>query len=184
MKKIISLVLALVMALSFTLVLTSCGDEPELDFATAKTNLEAAGYSAKILDSDVELMAIEYPGIVKVLYVTEGKDSILDYIDPESYDTKLVIYEFEISETADLFCEYFGLEKSRIIEYNEFEIERYEHLLDEYSDTLESDKIDNYNDKIKDCKKEIEEAESKIIGSSGCFVWVGYQDAIAASVGK
>lgn len=183
MKKIISLVLALVMALGCTLALTSCGDEPELDFNVAKTNLEAKGYNVQITDNE-DILGETFVGAKKMLMAYEVMDGLSDVIDPDSYEPSLIIIEFDLDETAELYLELIEAESKREKEYSEFEIEKYEHILEEYSGVLKSDEIDRYNDKIKDLKEELAELETMTYGCSGSFVWSGYKTAAAASRGE
>lgn len=169
MKKIVSLILALVMALGCTLALTSCGDSPELDFNKAKLNLEALDYFVTVYENE-DVLREEYIGANKALYAKKD-------------DEKLYIAEFENSSSAKLYVEKYELELERKIEYAELEIEYYEHLLDEYAGQLDSEDIDDYNDEIKELKKDLEEYENEVVGRSGNIAWYGTKAAVEASRG-
>ena len=170
MKKIISLILVVVMAISFTLVLASCSDEPELNFLAAKSNLDDAGYVAILYENEDVLRGMGYVGAVKALVATKSGESIY-------------MAEFEDSATAKLYVEKYELERDNEIEINELMIEYNEYILDEYGSQLTSDDIDEIKDGIKDLKKKNLELADQIIGCSGKIAWSGTSAAVEASRG-
>lgn len=162
MKKIISMLLVLVMAISCTLVLTSCS-EPELDFNVAKTNLEAAGYTVSIKEVD--------------------SFNTVKRLEAEKEDLHLEMYEYKDTGSAKLALEDYEIQIQQGIDNIELMIESLEHILDAYSDTMKSGMIDRYNDQLKEYRAELEVAESISCGRSGNIVWMGSKAAVEASKG-
>ncbi len=168
MKKIISLLLALVMAVGCMLAVTSCGAEPELDFVVAEANLKLAGYSvnSRVFEDDVERVKTlsaskEINDIEDTIVITEYTDSTL---------AKLALEKQELS---------FEMEKQAI----ELYIEYYEHLIDEYASSYSAEKLADLKEKLNDYKVNLEMAENYVIGRSGNIVYYGTKAAIEATKG-
>ena len=171
MKKIISALLVFVMLVASVFALTSCS-KPELNFDKAKANLEAAGYSVTITDDRAELMD-DYVGAVKALKAYKSSDE------------QVIIITFDSSKTAKLYIKEYEMEFDREIEYAEFQIRYYEHMLKTYADELDADDKEDYEEEIDELKKDIEEAKAeRVIGRSGKTVWYGTKVACDASKGK
>ena len=84
MKKIVSLLLALIMAVGCTLALASCGAEPELDIDVAKTNFSKNDdYIISIDRGDED----DVQEAVRTLYAysKDGKEELTlsEYLDEE-----------------------------------------------------------------------------------------------------
>ena len=168
MKRILSLSLAFVMIFACIFSLSSCfGPKPELDIGKAEDNLEDEDYTVNVVD-DEDLLG---PGQVERLYAYNGDDSI-------------AIIEFENTKTAKLYYKQLKLERDQEIEEIKLEIKYMEHILDEYSKDLDSEDEDDYKDRLKDLRKELEEAEEEdLFGRSGKIVWYGTKDAVEDSQG-
>ena len=168
MKRILSLSLAFVMIFACIFSLSSCfGPKPELDIGKAEDNLEDEDYTVNVVD-DEDLLA---PGQVERLSAYNGDDSI-------------AIIEFENTKTAKLYYKQLKLERDQEIEEIKLEIKYMEHILDEYSKDLDSEDEDDYKDRLKDLRKELEEADEEVLfGRSGKIVWYGTKDAVEDSQG-
>lgn len=169
MKKIISLLLALVMAVGCMLAVTSCGAEPELDFAVAEANLKLAGYSvnSRVFEDDVER--------VKTLSASkEISDDVKETIVITEYaDATLAKLALEQQELG------FEMEKKAI----ELYVEYYEHLIDEYASSYSAEKLADMKEKLNDYKVDLEMAENYVFGRSGNIVYYGTKAAIEATKG-
>lgn len=168
MKKIISMVLAFVMVLGCVFALTSCfGEEPELDFAVAKANLEKAGYEVRINDDPY--------------MINEVKSLSASYESEDKY-YELDIVEYKDTKSAKLALEAQELQVKQGIEALELEIEMLEHAMEEYPNDYSSDEIKEMQDDIKDYQEELAEIEDNwVAGRSGTIVWYGHLAAVEAS---
>ncbi len=166
MKKIISALLVFVMLLGCVFTLASCGDKPEMDLEKAKKNLEDAEYNVSYDDDNDSS-----PEIEKSLYAYHDEDEI-----------SITVYND--TKSARLAYDRSKMEKEFGVQAIEQQIKLMEHYLDEYKDDLSSEEIDEFEDTIKECKKQLEDADNYIIGRSGKTVWEGTKTAIEASKGK
>ena len=166
MKKILSLVLALMMLVGGVLALTSCDKtvKPNLDLEKAKTKLEEAEYDEVTLVDKKESLE---PGVAKYLraYKDGGEDTDDQYI---------YIVEYKDKKLAKLYYEETKAQLEYQIEALKAEIEIMEMTLELYESEMDSKDIDELKDEIKDCKKELTDYEENYtIGIDGCFVWYG-----------
>ena len=158
MKKILSLLLVLVTMLAVCSSLVACGGaKPNLDFDSAKQNLEENGYSAHVEDGE------EYGG-----YRGAATEQRLFAYDKD--DNYIYIYEFKDEKAAKLYYNdakiYYGK--------NSAEYKFYKYYLKKYGDDMTSDER-------KDVADYIEELENYVVGRSGKYVWYGTKDAVNAT---
>lgn len=174
MKKILSMVLAVIMLAGCVLAFSACSlfaPKPELDLATAEKAFEKDDKYNVSYEKDAEDLA---PYIVETLRAVKYDD------------------DFDVQETLSITV--YADSKTAKIQYNELkdslaqskkeiedEIEWIEHLLDEYESKLESDEIDEYNDELKELNEELEEMDKYVIGRKGETVWYGTEGAIEDS---
>lgn len=184
MKRILSLILALAMALSCAFALTSCQDDtPELDLEYATENLEKAGYTVRLIRGQSELKSYDFIGCVKAICVNNDSKALSNVFNSPVYRYCLVVAEFESSETAELYVEKYSLmvEQDRIEAENE--IDYYENLLDKYKKYLDSDELEEYNEVIKEGKRALLELDDIVVGRSGSTAWFGSRTAVELSRG-
>lgn len=169
MKKIFSLLLAVVMIVGCMLAVTSCGAEPELEFTIAEANLKLAGYS------------------VQTAYTPEqAKDfglGIVKGISARNSDTEdfLQIAEFDSSSTAKLYVEQYEIQIEQKIAKYELKIEYYEYMLEEYGSQLSSSELQQYNESLANYRKNLANYETRVVGRSGNIAWYGTEAAVEAS---
>ncbi len=173
MKKILSLVLALMMLVGGVLALSSCGKkvEPNLDLAAAKTKLEAAEYTVSLVDKKEELD----PGIAKQFraYKDGGE---------ETDDQYIYIVEYKDKKLAKLYFEETKAQIDYQIASLKAEIEIMEKTLELYEAEMQSEDINELKDEIKELKEDLTDYEENYtIGIDGCFVWYGTVKAAEAS---
>ena len=165
MKKILSMLLALVMAVGCVFALVSCGDEPELDIDTAAVTLEAADYDVTV---NVKPSGA---GLVKVLSASSK--------DEEDF---LFIWECDSEETAKLMLRQYEVMYQNAIAELKMELENAEEMISEFEEELSADMKEYYNGVIVDNTAELEKLENSIIyGKSGTKVWLGTVAAVEAS---
>lgn len=166
MKKIISVLLALVLTLGCALALTSCGEEPELDFDTAAKMLKASGYTVSINDGS-------FPDISEVLH---AKDNTSEF--------ELYIYRFNDESLAKSACSSFEDQVEREIEEKELEIKMLEHAINNYANDYSSAEIREMRSEIDELREEISYLEDEaVVGRSGSYIWVGSRSMVAATKG-
>lgn len=165
MKKLLVVLLALTMLVG-TLALTSCGAKPELDLDDAADALEDADYSVSFKDDEDD------PSVDEALYARS-----------DDYDDYVYIVVYKDTKTAKLAYKELKLDQDQEKESLELEIKYYEHILNKYEDDMDSDEVDDYEDKLKDLKKELEKLEDGeiVYGRSGKTVWYGTKKAIEAT---
>ena len=172
MKKILSLVLALMMLVGGVLALSSCGKvKPNLNFDEAKTKLEAAGYEVSIVDKKESLD----PGEAKYFRAYKTGD--------ENTDSQyLYITEYKDKKLAKMYYEEMVTELENSIAAMKAQIEIYERTLKLYQDELDSDTINEINDEIKELNEElVDYEENYTYGISGTVVWYGTVKAAEAT---
>ena len=169
MKKIFSLLLAVVMVVGCMLTVTSCGAEPELEFTVAEAHLKLAGYSVQTAYTPEQAKEFGL-GIVKGISARNSDT-----------DDFLMIGEFDSSSTAKLFVEEYEMNIKHKIEQYEISIESYEHMLEEYGSQLSSSELQQYNESLANARKSLATYESAIVGRSGNIAWYGTEAAIEAS---
>ncbi len=164
MKKILSIILALVTLFALVFTLGACQTygtktKPMLNLRKAESNLEDNGYAVytdeEPLSSDYanEAVVVEFWAIKKDKYIR--------------------IYEFKSAETAKYFYNYYF--KSEI-DGMENELNALEYFLNEYEDYLSKEQRDEIKDEIKETKDYLAEY---FCGYSGKFVWYATsEDAI------
>ena len=123
MKKLLATLLALTMLVG-TLMLASCGTKPELDLKEAQKNLEAAKYTV-VYNDDKDELKDNMPGLVELLSARseDGEDFVY-------------VYVFDNAKTAKLFYQQMKMSRDQAIEEKELEIKFYEHILDEYAQSI------------------------------------------------
>jgi hypothetical protein len=164
MKKILSLILALVMAVGCVFTLASCGAEPELDIDIAAANLSKSGYNAKV-DSKVSTE------VVKRLIATFGDD--------EEY---LYIWECDSEETAKLMLRECEVMLENEIASLEYDIEYAEEMISEFEEQLSKETINELNKSIEENTEYLEMYKNEMVyGKSGNKVWFGTAAAVEAS---
>ena len=165
MKKLFMKVVTGLLALGCLFAIAGCSSL-KLDIDKAEDVLREKNYEVQIKrDSDFE-------GVEVILERSLSADKDDEWID---------IYEFENNKTAKMFYQMKkgGLDAS--IQATKSNIEVYEYILEEYSDKLLSDEIDEFEDALKVCKKELVEYEELLacIGISGKYVWhASHKDVI------
>ncbi|MBQ9773707.1 MAG: hypothetical protein IJW30_06440 [Clostridia bacterium] len=172
MKRILTLMLALMLSLTCVLTLASCAlfqKKPEMDLEVAAENLEDADYYVSYEDDEDNLEV----GVEATLYAYDE--------DGENY-LRMVTY----IETSSAKIAYDALKKEYDAEIDmiKLEIKRIEDILENYEDDLEDEEVDEYEDELKECEKELEEMEEEHkMGRSGKTVWMATVDAIEDSKG-
>ena len=168
MKKILSMLLALVMLVTCFMALSACAPRPYLkDLEEAAENLEDADYFATYTDDEDNLGV----GVVERLSA---------YDDDDNY---LYVIVYASNKLASLSYEELKAELEAEKESTKREIERIKHILKKFDGELKSDEIDEYEDELKDLEEELEEYKNFVIGKSGKTVWYGTKDAIKDSKG-
>ena len=163
MKRLLTILLALLMLVSSVFVLSSCAQKPKLNLEKAEEALKDNDYYVSYDDDSSST------GVAEALYA---------YKD----DHKLVIMKFEKSSTAKIAYEQLKMEYEHEIESMEMEIKAAKHTLKTYEDDMKSDEIKALEDEIKDLEKELEETkEDYVFGRSGKYVWYGDAKAIEDS---
>ena len=172
MKKILSSILVFIMLVGCVFTLASCS-RPELDLATAKSNLEAKGFTV-ILQTNKDYLS---EGIVQKLTAYDGL-----YSDEGQY---LNIIVFDNTKTAKIALEEQEIIKKQSKENLEYQIELTEHLLKTYRDELSTSEIADYEDEIKEYEDVLATFDDEfILGRKGKTIWYGTKLAIEASNGK
>ncbi len=146
--------------------LASCAAKPELDIETAAENLEDEDYRVHYQD-DKDLLEV---GVVERLSAYEDDDDI-------------TITKYADTKYAKMLYNQTKQQHSDYIEGLKSDIKRIEYILEHYDDDLESDEIDEYEDELKDLKRELKKAQAYIVGISGSVVWSGTEKAIEKSKG-
>ncbi len=174
MKRIISVVLALMMLVGGVLALTSCDKKvaPNLDLEAAKTKLEAAEYDmVKLVDKKEELE----PGVAKTFRAyKDGGD--------ETDDQSIYITEYKDKKLAKMYYEQLKASFEQEVANIEAQIKIMEKTLELYEAEMDSDAINELKDEIKELNEELTDYEENFtIGIDGCFVWYGTVKAAEAT---
>lgn len=166
MKKILSLLLVLVMAVGCVFAMTSCSDEPELDLNKAAAALHKNGY-------EVYSTSTDDAGVGNILEAFKTESGIKEFI---------TIYECDSEATAKLYLRRFEAQyEAKLLEL-ESKIEHAENMIDEYEDKLSAAEKSNYEKIIEECEAELEKYEDETAyGKSGTKVWYGTVAAIEAT---
>ena len=172
MKKILSLLLALVMLVTCFMALSACAPRPYLkDLEEAAENLKDAKYDVYYSDKEDELKKWYGFGVVEALDADDADDN------------ELVVVVFETSKLARLHYE----EKKLAMEYSkdslEQNIKKVKHILKKYGDDLKSAEEDYYKELLEQYEEQLDMLKDVVIGISGKTVWYGTKDAIKASKG-
>jgi hypothetical protein len=193
MKKIISIILALAMLITGMLSLTSCGDDPELDFAALKTAFEKANaniYSVNGYDPanpkagqvapkvyEIQEGTIsENPSVEKYLQISMG-----DPGDKGSFEF-LYVYVFTDSAFASLMIEDIEISREATERECRVQIDICNHFLaDEYKAKLSMEESTMYTTSLQKYTNELMFLEYTRYGKSGNIVWYGTEAAIAQS---
>lgn len=167
MRKILSMVLAVMMLAGCALAFSACGAKPELNFETAKANLEADGYTCTYSTS---ISVFESEQFNAVTFDENGEQA--DFITISVYtDTKTAKLRYKDAKQ---------LIKSEI-ESIENQIKWNEALLDEYTSQIDETKYNELKDEITYLEYELSQLETYVVGRSGKTVWIGTEKAIDAS---
>lgn len=161
MKKL-SVILCLL--LTFCILSLSSCSSPELDFASAKANLEAKGYTA---------LHTQNP-------LTEGMvASFTASNDSEEY---LYMAEYESSDLASVQYEKIKLQFETEERETQLEIDELEAFYDLYKSQLTDDEKQAYKDDIKALEDSIDDLHKNFAyGRSGCIIWYGTVGAVKDS---
>ena len=165
MKKIISAIIAAVIAFSSLVILSSCGAKPELDLDDAKKNLETKGYTVFHYEEDEDTA----PGV-------------REHIDAYKDGNRLSISKFSNEKLAKLYYKSLKASFDSRGEELKTELKYYKHLLKK--ETLASAEEDMVKEKIKSLESELDNYKDLAIGRDGKIVWEGTKTAIKASKGK
>ncbi len=166
MKRLFSLLLALVMIVGCVAMFASCAKEtPNEDYDDAKKALEDADYSVTASDEDLA------PGQEAYIYAYD-----------EDHDNYIYIYWCEDISYAKLMYDNLKFEYEMEVEETKRYIKFCEKYLKMYEDDMKSDEIDEYEDNIKEAEEWLEELEEDyVIGRKGKMVWKGTVKAIKAT---
>ena len=168
MKKILSMLLAVVMLATCFMALSACAPRPYLkDLEEAAENLEDADYFATYTDDE------DYLDVGEVERLTASDDD----------DNILYVVVYASNKLASLSYEELKASLEAEKESTKREIERIKHILKKFDDELESAEIEKYEDDLEELEEELEEYKNVVIGKSGKTVWYGTKDAIKDSKG-
>jgi hypothetical protein len=164
MKKLIK-VLALMLVICCFMFTFACNktEKPLLELSKARDNLEDREYEVEFVRNSTEMYGVVY--VYLEAYANEGED----YIQ---------IFGFEKMKLAKATYKMLKSEQESEVNNLKKKIEFYESILKHCGDEMESAKIDEIEDAIKEIKKEIREVEKYLIGIKGYYVWIGTKGAI------
>ena len=193
MKKIISMILALAMLITGMLSLTSCGDDPELEFAAIKAAFEKANaniYSINGYDPANPKQGQVAPTVYKIEMETESDDPAIEkYIsitmgdpsDTSSFEF-LYVYVFTDSSFASLMIDQIEAEREMMERDCRVQIDICNHFLaDEYKAKLTMEQSTLYTTNLQKYTNNLMFLEYTRYGKSGNIVWYGTEAAIAQS---
>lgn len=167
MKKMTVKFLALALVLASLFSLASCSlfaKKPNRDLEDAADILEDAKYDVSYIDDEDDL-SIGY----------------VEYLHASKKDDYIRVIVFADAKLANLYYESLKMDKEFERDELKLEIKSLEHMLKKYEDDMDSDEVDNYEDELKEAKKELDELDEVVIGKSGKTVWKGTKKAIEDS---
>lgn len=192
MKKIISMILALVLVVGGMFALTSCGSDPELDFAALRSAFEKANDNiCKVnaynpenpkTSSNIALYQIEEvtnpsdPSLEKYMLITRSNP------DDSGFYEFLYVYVYNDSSSAKVKLADIERQREADKERLEAEIAICEHFLEEeYAAKLTADQKKMYTDNLAKYKSDLIFIDYTSCGRDGNVVWYGTEVAITQS---
>ena len=192
MKKIISMILALVMIVGGMFALTSCGSDPELDFAALRAAFEKANDNiCKVnsynpenpkTSSNIALYKIEEvtnpsdPSLEKYMLITRSNP------DDSAYYEFLYVYVYKDSSSAKVKLEEIERQREADRERLEAEIEICKHFTaEEYEAKITADQRNMYKNNLTKYESDLIYIDYTSCGRDGNIVWYGTEVAITQS---
>lgn len=167
MKKIITRVIALALAIVCVFTLVACA-KPQTNFEKAQENLEAAGFKV-IIDEDSDAVGVE-----STLTASKG---LIDTLQGDG--DMIAITKYETTKAAKLAYEDAKLSIEQQIESKKLDLKIAKYNQNKF-DADNADKIEDLEEDIDDLKEALE-----LLGRSGKYVWTATsEDAIKATKGK
>jgi hypothetical protein len=175
MKKFLAKLCTVFLAIVCLFSVSACA--PKLNIEKAAENLEDAGYTVTIADSELELTAaVKMMGLPSNAHI-----SIEEALMASEDDNYVYILKVEKASVAKAYYKMIKNQFDAELQEIKDQIKLYEVFLKNYKKELNSTEIDYIEDAIKEMKKELEEAKEINIGRSGKWLWLGNKDGIKDS---